>query len=99
MKRMAARRAGDEIETFADTGHASKIQLGAGLVAARAAQAGQPLGDVRVGLLDGFGRRADLEGIGTLQASGFVQLLGITLIAGRGDEKFRLFADGAWDGR
>lgn len=66
MKRMAAGRAGDEIETFPDAGHASKIQLGAGLVAARAAQAGQPLGDVRVGLLDGSGRRADLEGIGTL---------------------------------
>ena len=52
-KRVAAGGAGDEKEAFTDIGHAAEIKAGAGLLARRAGQSGQPISRVRIDLIDG----------------------------------------------
>ena len=74
---MLAGFAGDEVNTFPDTGHTSKIQDGSNLLAGRTAQASEPLINIRVDFFNGFCRDADLKSVGTMGTTGFKKILRI----------------------
>jgi hypothetical protein len=71
---MSAGATGDKINTFPDTGHASKIKNSSKLLAGRAAQTSKPLVNIRVDFLNGFRRDTDLEGVGTMGTTGFIKI-------------------------
>jgi len=63
----------------------------------RAAQASQPLLNVRIGLADGLRGDAYLKGIIAVDAFCCVKILGVALIASRVHRKLGLLADGTRD--
>ena len=95
MKNVTARLAGHEIVAVSHAGNASKVKLGPAFLAGRTAQAVQPHRNVRIGLVDRFGRSAHLKAVVTIHTPRCVKIRGVAWIASRVHPKLGLLADGA----